>query len=649
MRAHRVSLIVGYTLAGLGAAALGLAPIPVFYSLAVLAAATIGLFWDIGEKHFLPRWLLNLAGLAGGAFTLVPLRRETLAEQSLAALGLLLAVKLLESKESRDYLQILALSLMMVAGGASLSPDLVYGSLFLVDLALGTVLLLWLPFAREIGRSEAPGPLLARLGWVSALLFLGSLPLALAIFTFLPRALNPFWMGFAAGARPVSGFSDQLQLGQVGRLSLSGATAFRAQMDDPPRPLAAPPYWRGVVMEVTDGRRWSLAPTPQSYTAERRGGAARITYFVEPHGERELFILEQPLMVVANFRTLPRSPSRVWRLSAPLLKPIRYQGFSRPSDRRSDPLLESERRLNLSLPADFSPRIAALSARLAGGETDPAVAAGKLTAFFASGFVYSLDVPRSDGDPLEAFLFSHLTGYCEYFASALALMLRSAGIPARLVGGYLGGEYNPAGGYYLVRQSAAHTWVEAWLPGSGWTRLDPTPAAGELGMTLASRRARKPRLWLDALRMKWNSWVVQYDTETQVEILRLAGRGLRRAMSFRGGVAKAGWAIAGLAAMACLAAAVRFLPVRRQTPWKRRYARFLRIAAGAGAARLAHEGPIDHARRLGEVWPAARPDAVRLAGIYAAVHYGGATFDRQAMEEMDRLLAGIRRAPRPGH
>jgi hypothetical protein len=265
-----------------------------------------------------------------------------------------------------------------------------------------------------------------------------------------------------------------------------------------------------------------------------------------------------------------------------------------------------------------------------------------MLAFFGKDFTYTLDVPAAGADPLEAFLFRHRSGYCEYFASSLAVMLRSAGVPARLVAGYLGGKYNTNGNYYLVTQAAAHTWVEAWLEEGGWSRLDPTPAAEEFGGTIASREAPGTLLWLDALRMKWNSWIVQYDAEVQVGIVRTGARTLFRFRlprpAFRDAARYLPWVL--LLAVPLLWRWRR--GARRRDPLEERWRSFSRLMLRRGLERFPHEGPLDFAGRVSRAWPEAGRDAGAFSEEYARLRYGEAEVAPADLKRLDRLLESLR-------
>ncbi len=525
MKARSLSLSFTYTLCVLATIAAALAPLPRTGWILLAAAGAAGALWDLRDLVRVPGGVLTVVGLAGFFASLLPLHRETLAEQSLTALTFLLAIKLFDVKERRDHLQILAVSLLVIAGAASLQPDLAFGVLLACGLVCGVLVLLWLPFSEETTTVD-PG-LLRRLALVGLGLVAASLPVTLLLFVLLPRSVNPFWAGLGGRPQGISGISDHLQLGDVGRVALSREVAFRAEIEDggtaPADPLLARRRTRG------DGR------TALGYfraQAVRRQPPPRESGSVSPTSSNRTaagsFSCWRP-------RPGPRS-ARGRRRSAPpgcCCCRCRWRdGFatsarSVPSDRFTERLLAGGSVAQPAAARDAS-RLDPRPGRRASpaASADPAVVAARLLAHFSRGYTYSLQVPAAAGDPLESFLLGHRTGYCEYFASALAVMLRAQGIPARVVSGYLGGDYVPAGATTSSRRPRPTPGSRPIIDGA-WVRFDPTPASGELGSTYAARQGGRPRLWIDTLRMRWNSWVVQYDAESQLALAQSGAARLR--------------------------------------------------------------------------------------------------------------------------
>ena len=643
MQARQVTILLDNSLALTTAAAVLMAPIPPVYAFILLVAMPIGMVWDLKGSHYLSRTLLTAVGGVGFLVSLLPAGRETLAEHALGALAVLLAVKLLERKIRRDHFQILTLSATITVGAGSLSPDLVFGVLIFLICFLGTFTLVWIPFSDLQNHPQKAG-LLFRLTKLAFGLTILSVPLAVVIFVVFPRSGSAFWGGLAPPQRRVSGFSDKITLGEVGKIAISRDIAFRAEMTDPPGPLADLPYWRGIVMEETDGRQWTTFPGSAVGMGYAAPPYVRVTYFVEPHGERHLFALEQPEAAFLGLRPQYFHRGRTLLMRGPLTKRARYQVLSRPGAVRNGQITSQERERNLRLPDDFSPRIRALAQEVAAGAKTPGERAERFLAFFRRGFTYSLENPPAVGDPLEDFLFRRRSGYCEYYASALATMLRATGIPARVVAGYLGGQYNENGNYYIVTQAAAHTWVEAYFGKGGWNRLDATPAGEEgSGGTFASRNMPQTRLWVDSLRMKWNSWIIQYDRQMQVDLIRKTSR-------IRLEPSRPSLKGTGLFLLAVILSLALWYARRRRTavldPVTHRYRRFNALMSRKGLERAPHEGPLDFSGRIAAAWPEAADPAGAFAGLYADLHYGGMPPTPGRVAELDShlvALTGIKR------
>ncbi len=643
MQARQVTTLLNNSLALTAAAAVLMAPIPPAYAFILLAAVPIGMVWDLRGSHYFSRNLLTAVGIAGFLVSLLPASRETLAEHALGALAVLLAVKLLERKIRRDHFQILTLAAVITVGAGSLSPDLVFGVLIFLICFLGTFTLVWIPFS-DLRIHQQKAGLLFRLTKLALGLTILSLPLAVVLFFIFPRTGSAFWGGLAPPQRRVSGFSEKISLGEVGRIAVSREIAFRAEMTDPAGPLANLPYWRGIIMEETDGRQWTTVPGSAIGMGYAVPPYVRITYFVEPHGERQLFALEQTEAAFIGLRPHYFHRGRTLRLRGPLTKRIRYQGLSKPGAFRTGNITSQEREQNLQLPDDFSPPIRELAREIAAGAKSPDETAERFLSFFRRGFTYSLENPPAIGDPLEDFLLRRRSGYCEYYASALATMLRATGIPARVVAGYLGGKYNENGNYYIVTQAAAHTWVEAYLGEEGWSRLDATPAADEgSGGTFASRNLPPVRLWVDSLRMKWNSWIIQYDRQAQVDIIRKTSR-------VRLDPARLSLPGTGLFLLTALLPLVLWFGWRRRRdaldPVAHRYHLFNSLMSRKGIGRAPHEGPLDFSDRIAASWPEAAGPAETFAGLYAAIHYGGLPPTSERVAELDghlKTLSGTKR------
>ncbi|MHB8868034.1 MAG: DUF4129 domain-containing transglutaminase family protein [Thermoleophilia bacterium] len=294
---------------------------------------------------------------------------------------------------------------------------------------------------------------------------------------------------------------------------------------------------------------------------------------------------------------------------------------------------------NLALPSGLPPAVAETARLVAGAERDPYEKALLLVEYFHTGFTYSLETPRGDGHPLDVFLTQTKTGYCEYFASALALMLRSQGVPARLVAGYLGGDYNSTGSYYLVRQLSAHTWVEAYIPGRGWLRLDPTPPDQGPAAPGTVESPSSAFLAMDWVRLKWDSLVLGYDLERQTAFFNTLAALVVSPFSRRPGLD----GIADVLALGLLVVAVAAIIVL----WRRGggeneetalYGRMLRRLRRRGLRRDPAEGPLDFATRASRAVPDRSDSIQRLTTCYLDARYGSRRATHEELRSLGRMI-----------
>lgn len=436
--------------------------------------------------------------------------------------------------------------------------------------------------------------------------------------------------------------------------------------------------WRGAVLEHFDGKTWrSVSEGAQRVTLkdgrailasddQRRLSGRRITYEVQV--ERGLggvlFFVGRPEVVWIETSALLRTPGDSYRLEQAQAGRFRYGAIS-----YLDPLLpEAPPGLECRRLPELDPRIAALAREVTSGLDSDEARAEALERYLRSNYKYTLELPPSEPqDALAEFLFVRRQGHCEYFASALAVMLRTVGIPSRLVTGFEGGSPNPVSGWYVVKASDAHSWVEAYLPDRGWITLDPTPA--EPRRPPASRFAGL-YAYLDAADLFWQNWVVNYDLSRQVTLAakmqdsgRLIGERwwdrLRRAISNGWGTAiAAGRRYGGPLAGALLLVASLWVAVPKCRHWfhtrnrlrhlKRGealrsdasllYERMLRQLRQNGYSKPAWYTPDEFVRTLAD--PQLREGAARFTEIYQAVRFGGrvaeATSLPALLEELEK-------------
>ena len=584
----------------------------------------------------IPSWTLVLFAIASALAVRSSFGYLLGRDPSVAFLFILVGIKFLETRTVRDGTLLVALAsfLLVTPFFRSQSPFAAFAALPAL-LVLGATLD---ALARAPGSAPARRPIEAirRTG----VLILQGIPIAALLFVLFPRIGAPLW-GVPADASAKTGLSETMAPGTISELSLSDAVAFRVDFDGLlPRP--AQRYWRGPVLSRFDGRVWSALPRPGTGTLTPwRAGGIAYSVTLEPHGKPWLFALDLPASLprpaaddaaaAAGYAILTRDQQLIAR--APVAEVIRYEQLSMLRD-AFPPFDEDDGSDALRLPSRGNPRTVAFAQELRARHADDrALVAAALAWFRDEPFVYTMTPPLLDRDPVDGFLFETRRGFCEHYAGAFALLMRAAGIPARVVTGYQGGEINPRGGYLIVRQSDAHAWTEVLVDGA-WRRIDPTAAVApsriESGLSRAVADdepvplfARLDAGWLknvqlafDSLNHAWRRDVVGFNRDRQRELWR--DLTLDR---------YAGWQIAAIAGALLLAwagitlAFAGFARTRReraQALWSEACLRLER----AGLPRMPHEGPIAYAARASRRWPQFAIAFSAIAESYAALRYG---------------------------
>lgn len=572
-----------------------------------------------------PRFITPLLAIAAGVLILVQYGTLFGKQAGIALLVLLLGLKYLECRRPRD-IHVLVLLCFFLQLGLFLdtqSPLTGLGALAGCVLATATLLSL-----------HTRHPVRAQLR-TTGVLMLQALPFMVVLFILFPRIPGPLWGLPADAFSGRTGLSDSMQPGAISELSQSGEIAFRAEFPDAPPPPAQR-YWRGPVLTDFDGMRWTGRHTATAdqpaYTPDGRAYAYTLT--LEAHNRRWLLALDYPAggipdaRYASDYTVLSRDPVR---------QRIRYRATAYPDSRVGLDAPAEALRAALALPPGSNPRTRALAATLSERHPQPvARVAAAIDWLRNADLAYTLRPPRLGTDSADAFLFDTRQGFCEHFASAFVILMRAAGVPARVVTGYQGGELNPFDNAMVVRQSDAHAWAEVWLAGEGWRRVDPTATSaprridGGLAAALPDDAAlpllvRPDLTWLRTLRDRWeflgnawNQWVLGFDQNRQRALLNRLGL---RADDWR----QIGAAL--LVAIGTLLAALAWWArsnTRPEDPVHRAWRRFERKLARAGVARLPWEGPADYASRAAMQWPQ-HAEAIRhIARRYADLRYGAA-------------------------
>lgn len=485
------------------------------YSIVFCLLFAISLYFEYRRSFRIPRWLLTTLSLAIVVFALYRLDMQELVTQMLEALLILLAIKLLEEKKVRDYMQIYAITLLLLSGSGLLSLNIAFFAFYCVLILLLTIAAILLTYYAQDPGLVLPVNTITKIVTKSLLIPLLAIPLTFLMFVILPRTPYPLLNFLNRPDKARTGFTDQVRLGAVSDIQEDSTIVLRANME---RIDEKDLYWRGIVLEYFDGKSWvtmKKQPAPRSFPGRLSGRGIRQTVYLEPYGNNYLFSLDRPVFVAGQ--NIKRSQDLTYSSTGHIDTRLKYDAISVLGDSIWEDDIDEEK--YLQIPKNLSPRIIKLAQGMTmdNKEKTTQVIFNYLR---SNAFTYSLKGLPVSKNPLEDFLFETKSGNCEFFASSLAIMLRINGIPARLVGGYRGGYYNDVGQYYIVPQKYAHAWVEAYVKPKGWVRLDPTPAALDSFASLASGgNLLKFSILMDTLNYYWYVLVINYNLEKQFSIL----------------------------------------------------------------------------------------------------------------------------------
>jgi len=605
-------------------------------------AAAWRLIVEIKQRP-LPHRLLR-AAIALIAFAAILSTYRTLngLEAGTAFLVLMGGMKLLESRTARDLTVVLFVSYFLLFAGFLYNLSLLSLPYMLIAAWVLTGTLMLIHQASPMSIAEA----LRKTGKM----LLQALPIAVLMFLFFPRLPGQFW-ALPAQEKAMTGLSDTMSPGDVSDLSLSGKLAFRVKFDGNVLPPPRERYWRGPVLHDFDGRTWrrtryGFVERPLVAT----GPKYRYRVVIEPHNRNWVFSLD----AVTGWPNSARRSSDYQLVTANSLI-SRLSSFtleSSTSFRTEGPLPKAMEKADLRLPAGRNPKSVELAKSLrAGVGSNIEFVQAVLNKFRNEKFYYTLEPPRLEADSVDDFLFNTRRGFCEHYASAFVVLARAAGIPARVVTGYQGGEYNPLNDYLVVSQSDAHAWAEVWSDEQGWVRVDPTAAIapdriergrqaslaeGDFGASefLAGNAAwlKVVQTW-DAVNTFWNDNVVDFGQSQQRSLLERLGLG-------DPGLTELGTAllISFVAFFAAISAwlAWQFRP-RARDPIVRVYDALCKQLGKAGLVRQPHEGPNDYLTRVVAQRPELTAQVSEIRALYVGLRYGPALLGSQLTTQLSRF------------
>ncbi|MBL8268687.1 DUF3488 and DUF4129 domain-containing transglutaminase family protein [Steroidobacter sp.] len=574
-----------------------------------------------------PKWLRTSVAIAALIGVLVNYRTLNGIDAGTSLLIVMAGMKLLETTSVRDLTVVVFLSYFALFAAFLYNQNMLLLPYMLLTAWLLTATLLRLHQTEAMPIREAAG--------TTAKMFLQALPLAVLLFLFFPRLPGQFW-AVPPREKASTGLSEEMTPGDVSELSLSSAIAFRVKFEGAPPPPRER-YWRGPVLHHFDGRTWRRVGTP--FTQQEivsSGPTYRYRISLEPQERNWVF----PLDMVTGWdreRAFRTGDYQLFARQAQIAVLTSFDLESAPAYATTSELRNDLRHFDTAIPRNRNTRTIELAQEMrerAG--SDEAFIQSVLTKFGSEEFYYTLQPPALDMNAVDDFLFNTRRGFCEHFASAFTVMARSVGIPARIVTGYQGGEFNTLGGYFIVRQSDAHAWSEVWLEGRGWQRIDPTAAIAperiERGLDAAiseqedvpGRAFRnnallsKIRLAWDAANTVWNDQVVQFGEVQQRWLLE------------KFNIKDPRWEYLGVALILTLLGffgvlsgylAWKFRP-RPSDPASHVYEQLCRKLAKLGVPRLPHEGPNDYVARAAEARPELAAQLSEVRSVYVGLRYG---------------------------
>ena len=637
-------------------------------------ALLLALFWQPSpelsarmERVWLPIALL----LVGRALVHVFVIEDDLVIPVVDLLFLLLAAESLRSVDAANDARIYSLSFALLLASTAYRPGLLFLLAFVAYVVLGTVALI-VGHLRRVARRQGLEEIPVSRSFLLASAGLSTVTLLIAALVFLtfPRA-SQGWAGRGETfARSIAGFGDEVSLGTHGsRIYGNPQIVLRVEFPVGPPPSPGSLYWRGRSYDRFDGTRWSRssrlppAQAPPSWYDRWGGSVLPQRIYGAPLNSRILFALHPLLDVETESRVQPISNNAgdhgYWGSTAPV-----YTAYSLMGRPDGDQLRSAAggfvpaRDFYTQLPA-LHPEVEALADSLLSGLPTDYDRATALVQWVQEEFTYTLDLPPSPEEAtLHHFLLTRRAGHCEYFSTAMAVLLRTQGIPTREVNGFLGGNWSEIGNYLAVTQNQAHAWVEVWFPGYGWIPFDPTPPGR--GETLGGTTWFWPgRFLFDAIQHRWNKWVLDYSFQTQFDLFhrgRESMTGISRSDPTETPATRDGsgpspiWWAAGVVAV-LLIVLVRSRRMAGVTQETRIFLKLRHLCRRAGMPERSLHSPMAILRDLETRRHPARGPARRVIEGYIRARFSGlrmrAEEEKELLEALDDVRTSLRR-PLPG-
>ena len=604
---------------------------PVFIGIAF--ALLIWRYLTLSRPKLIPnKWLLLPLSLSLGFVVMKTFGMSFGRDASSSLLVILMGLKLLECHHQRDVQALIYLFFFVL-----ITPFLFDQRILLALYALAIFFsLLFALIMNNTGSPILQRPALLK---ISGLILLQAIPLMLIFFVFFPRMIGPLW-AMPDEHSAISGISDQITPGSIFNLALSDATAFRVRFKGR-APQQKDLYWRGPVFWDTDGKRWTLKPpTPASFKNAKTWPPSvkdyHYTLMMEPHQQVWLYALDSPAVAPKNARL---NDDRQLVFAKKLSRNLSFELRSSIST----PLLTlspQDRQRALHLPASIQPRVLALAKKWRSKAKTNQHLIQQALEFYNTEFYYTLRPPSLGEYPVDEFLFDSKRGFCGHFASSFATLMRAAGIPARLVGGYQGGVYNTLGDFFTVRQADAHVWVEVWLQQQGWIRVDPTAAIApnriEHSINVSLQRLNgdvnfllQPPEGFDQWALQFNSVIHSIDYYWQNAVLAY---GPEKQLEFLSNVGIKDWSdmivwlsIGSGLMIALTMTTVLLIQRSKLDPVQAAYLKLCKKLAKKAGERRPHETISQYFERISPYYPTKTDELKHIKKMYLKTRYGQQT------------------------
>ena len=595
---------------------------------AVSAAFIAWRYFAIQNPLLMPnRWFLAMLSICTGFGILLNFHSFG-RDASLSLLVLMTVLKLLETKRLRDYMLTIMLAYFLIGNLFLFNQSMLTFTLSIPPLILLTATLINISL-----KTPQNWQFVAKL---AGKLLLQSVPVMLILFVLFPRIPGPLWGIPQDAYSGMTGLGENLKFGEISNLTKNSSVAFRVQFKDK-TPANNQLYWRGPVLWHQNKNEW-LMPSKKiglrNEVLATEGAPIEYTITLEPHNRTWLLLLDMPTLAPAG-TSFTHDYSAV--SNEPVRTRIRYSASSHSTYKLGEELSEREQTLSLQLTEGENPKTFALAKTWQNLNPEQKISQA-LQMFRQQNFIYTLRPPILRDNPIDEFLFDTQKGFCEHYATSFVYLMRAAGVPARIVTGYQGGEINPNGNYLIVRQSDAHAWAEVWLENKGWVRIDPTAAVAperiEQGIGEALRDSdelpllarngfpllKKAFLNFDSINNGWNQWVLGYDDKKQMDFLNnLTGKKLDLSDLVFG--------MMGAIVLVMLATSYfLFRQIKAKlNPAQQLYQQYLRKLKRLNLQPNVGEGALDFAARAAQQLPSQKYEITQIAASYNALQYGNIT------------------------